>query len=254
MTFRYDPVGECIYCGTTEKPLGREHIIPLALNGDRILPEASCNDCADATKRIEGYVARNMFGAFRAAHNMRTRRPKDRPTSYPITGEAEGNSFSVDVPVADYPLVIMLPQLPPARFLRGLPDAETIEGNWWVWHQKDKLDAVAIKAGFEEATVSPGECSPTKWSQMLAKIGHSAAIAHFGLGPFQPMAIDLALGRVDSINYLVGCWEEPPPDTTELHTVGFRFHNTNGTIVADIRLFANLGAPSYHVVVGVKND
>lgn len=47
---RYPPVGQCIYCGRMppEVALEEEHIIPLAINGGLILPDASCRRCADA--------------------------------------------------------------------------------------------------------------------------------------------------------------------------------------------------------------
>ena len=34
----YQPVGRCIYCGSTEPPLGKEHIIPYGLGGPFIFP------------------------------------------------------------------------------------------------------------------------------------------------------------------------------------------------------------------------
>jgi uncharacterized Fe-S cluster-containing radical SAM superfamily enzyme len=61
MAVRFDPIGECIYCGTKEGPLSREHIIPFALNGDRILPEASCTACGKITGKIEQYVTKTML-------------------------------------------------------------------------------------------------------------------------------------------------------------------------------------------------
>jgi hypothetical protein len=43
----YLPVGQCIYCkalrhSDARRNLGEEHIIPLALNGDLVLPAAAC--------------------------------------------------------------------------------------------------------------------------------------------------------------------------------------------------------------------
>jgi 5-methylcytosine-specific restriction endonuclease McrA len=37
----YDPVGACIYCGTTEGPLTTEHIIPESFGGTLLLPAAT---------------------------------------------------------------------------------------------------------------------------------------------------------------------------------------------------------------------
>ncbi len=50
---RYLPVGRCICCGRArpEMALEEEHIIPLAINGGLILPDASCRRCAESSTR-----------------------------------------------------------------------------------------------------------------------------------------------------------------------------------------------------------
>jgi hypothetical protein len=45
--------GVCIYCGRTDVRLTNEHLVPLSLGGQHILEGASCNDCADVTKKFE---------------------------------------------------------------------------------------------------------------------------------------------------------------------------------------------------------
>ena len=40
-TYRFKPVGECIYCGA-RAGLSDEHIVPYALGGTFFLPLASC--------------------------------------------------------------------------------------------------------------------------------------------------------------------------------------------------------------------
>src|ERR1700730_13080935 len=42
-------IGKCIYCGEANGGLTDEHITPLALNGDKILIEASCETCRNIT-------------------------------------------------------------------------------------------------------------------------------------------------------------------------------------------------------------
>jgi hypothetical protein len=77
---------------------------------------------------------------------------------------------------------------------------------------------------------------------MLAKIGHLAAVAEFGLHSFEPLALDLALGRSESINYLVGCRVEadPPPQVADsLHDVSFYVRKRDGVVVVEIGLFVN---------------
>jgi len=54
--------GYCIYCGATGVRLTDEHVVPLALGGVHILEDASCDTCADITKKFEQDVARSNYG------------------------------------------------------------------------------------------------------------------------------------------------------------------------------------------------
>src|SRR3712207_705268 len=51
-TKRVGSVGCCIYCGATNE-LTDEHVIPLALAGNIIVPDASCRACAAITSDFE---------------------------------------------------------------------------------------------------------------------------------------------------------------------------------------------------------
>jgi hypothetical protein len=86
---------------------------------------------------------------------------------------------------------------------------------------------------------------------MIAKIGHSYAVANCGLGSFEPLLTDMILGKYHPIGHLVGGSFEDEPAEEELHTFALQ-RSTIGTVtflIAIIRLFANLGAPRYHAVV-----
>jgi 5-methylcytosine-specific restriction endonuclease McrA len=43
----YAPKNSCIYCGVSDGKLSDEHIIPLSLGGNMILPKASWNSIGD---------------------------------------------------------------------------------------------------------------------------------------------------------------------------------------------------------------
>jgi hypothetical protein len=85
----FAPVGRCIYCrrsgaelnaaGENAK-LSPEHIIPFSFGGHWVLPEASCQTCADITGAIEGKCCNMMLRAFRVHADVPTRRKKKRPT------------------------------------------------------------------------------------------------------------------------------------------------------------------------------
>jgi hypothetical protein len=90
---------------------------------------------------------------------------------------------------------------------------------------------------------------------MLAKIAHSYAVAELGSDAFHPLLPDLILGTEDRAAYLVGgdASEFPLPDKEPyLHHV-YLLNAMSGGIMytlVSIRLFAVVGMPRYHVVVG----
>jgi hypothetical protein len=95
--------------------------------------------------------------------------------------------------------------------------------------------------------------TPSEFARMIAKIAHCAAVNDFGLEGFQPLAVDMILGRQDTMNYLVGGdGHHFDPPATDIHTVSYRTHDETGMLVVLVRLFAMLGAPTYHVLVGMK--
>lgn len=256
MTFRFEPVGQCIYCGTTEGPLSREHIIALGLGGQAILPKASCSGCAAITGAIEQFCLRRMFGVFRTSFGMKTRRSKERPSTLSVDLHfADGTESAVELPSSQFPASLVLPRLPPARAIRGLPDDDSpIEiPEFWTWQRQSAINKICDEKGAEGA-VMENMFNPTKFSQMLAKIAHSFATAHLGVGGFEPLALDLALGRTDHINYLVGAqiFGDPDEPSKNLHEMRLHADANTGMIFVIIRLFALLGAPRYHVLVGLK--
>lgn len=115
----YEPVNQCIYCGSTHS-LSDEHIIPYALNGNLVLPKASCKSCADITKQFEQTVARTIYGTFRNKNQFRTRRKKERPNYIPVytTGE-NGIQERIDVTVNDYPNIFLSIDAPPPGILEN---------------------------------------------------------------------------------------------------------------------------------------
>src|SRR5215212_3632262 len=77
---RYKPVGTCIYCGSVDD-LRDEHIIPKALNGDWILPAASCRVCEAITSKFEMKVLRGPLWPPRRALNLQSRHRDRQPDS-----------------------------------------------------------------------------------------------------------------------------------------------------------------------------
>src|SRR5689334_21388580 len=86
------PIGRCIYCkadGATTR-LTTEHAVPYALGGDVEILQASCKQCSDLTSRFEGSCLRGILMEARTYTGMKTRRPKDRPKTFPSTVTIDG--------------------------------------------------------------------------------------------------------------------------------------------------------------------
>jgi len=250
------PIGKCIYCGSTQEPLGREHAIPFGLNGTIVLPKASCARCATITSELERYCLRRLLGNFRVSLNFRTRRKRQRPGTLPLTVQfPDGREETLQVSADEYPWALHLPVFPPARALRGLtPDAtgDTTEGGGIV-HFYDETKVLGFMRDHGLESMNAGSLDPQRFARFIAKIAHSAAVSEFGVDSFAPLATGMILGESDVMNYLVGCgWPEDPPASEALHTVRFKTHEETGMIIVFVRLFVRLGTPEYHVLVGVK--
>lgn len=86
-TVRAPEVGTCIYCGAKEH-LTDEHIVPLALGGAFVLPDASCQTCASITSKFERKVLRGFMFDARTAGRYPTRHKKKTTENTPSTSHA----------------------------------------------------------------------------------------------------------------------------------------------------------------------
>lgn len=255
----FPPVNRCIYCGASNVELTDEHIIPFSLGGIMELPKSSCKPCAKITHEFEYTCARQIFGKFRIRHNIKTRRKKERPTHLTALatigrGTSEQSIKEVTLSASEYPTELFLYKFKTANVLLGIPPSvNTLEWEPIGIGSHDEMTAFEKKHG-GEFTVRT-KMVPIAFGRMLAKIGHSFAVAYLGLDSFQPMTLDVILGRTDNISHVVGgSWEiEPPvPDAGHLVSLEYRIepYIKRSLILVNIRLFASISTPSYHVVVG----
>ena len=137
----YPPVGRCIYCGTSTGKLSREHIIPLGLGANHVLPQASCEPCANITKNFERACLRTSMGEFRIRQKMPTRRKKERPSSLPYTVVKQDNTVeTIILPAHHLPSVLVLMKLiPPTLLSGGTPVPDNFNGDIWVSYQAEDL-------------------------------------------------------------------------------------------------------------------
>ncbi|MGF1610714.1 MAG: hypothetical protein ACFCUQ_15030 [Kiloniellales bacterium] len=248
----FDPVGRCIYCGRTAQEAGsklsKEHIIPASLDGVLILPQASCDDCADITKGFEGFCARVTFQSARTFLKLHKRRKWSRPKSFTVYDVDKDGESPREVPTEQMPHMIALPLLPPPGLAIGKSYGADY-GFAGVWQcqlpgYRAKFDAlgknVQLSAKFE---LGP-------FSRMLAKIGHALAVAYLGYGTFEPYLPDIILGkRTNAVDYVGGAEGKLPPQDS-LHGLFVGVLREHPNIIALVSLFQPFGAPTYRIEVG----
>jgi hypothetical protein len=253
----YKPVGRCIYCGASDGKLTREHIIPFGLGGSWILPRASCKACAAITAKVEQFCLRPMLGRFRIQMELPTRRPGERPKAPALEiVRADGLHESKPLPIEEHPITCVGFDWAAPRLLDGKPPINTFEGRLIVRYAGADLDLLKHAEGKGDK-VKLGTFGMTIFARMLAKIGHSYAIAHVPPNSFEPMLPALILGKADhDASYLVGGdksgWQ--PKSVPCLHSVYLQDCISGGVTytLARITLFEIVGMPRYHVVVGRK--
>ena len=257
----FPAVHRCIYCGRHGKniKLGDEHIVPFGLGGKLVLPKASCDRCGKITgATIERQCLRNMFGQLRIRSNYPTRRKKERPETLPMSVETEGRIEFVEAPVNRRPHATIMFAFPRPGILAGLTPEESANvrlPGLWFYGQQDEAARLWTKENYPDAKRHGAVASfhPVLFQKMLAKIAHSFAVAEIGYGKFNPLLPKAIIGEAPwQPGYLVGGNPNEPPPSEYINEIGFRNQvSIKGQpyLVVRIRLFANLGAPTYYVVV-----
>lgn len=254
----YPPVGRCIYCGTTEGKLSKEHIIPKSLNGGWVLPESSCVECQKKTSDIEAVCTReqwSMLHAFRSRFKLRSYRGwKGRDTITAEITNTDGSRTQQAFDSASFPTLIYGMNLPPAGILLGCEPTNKVQCELVVRQCQPSDD-------FKPSgpLVKLGSFRPTAFMQLLVKIGYAFAAAETGTNGLLPMLNDIILWRTDKSPYLVGGGQFMPDGGVDLggvetdysHYLQMQNFTTRGQQFESvaIHLFGQLGLPKYHVVV-----
>lgn len=259
----YPAVGRCVYCGTLvydpaepARKLSTEHIVPIGLGGNLLLPLASCRSCAEITSSIERAVQRRVFGPLRIHLGMPTRRPNDRPETLPVTARfSDGSEAILEVPISEHPLICSLFEMSPPRILSAPTDGDrkifvTFPGGWELADRQ--LKTLATKVHASEVTIESAPASG-EFKIMLAKIAHCLTIAWFGFGGFSPFLPEFIRRRdFQALDLYVGASQEPALEQPCAHWIEARYvrRGRQKLIVVKLSLFGFLGFPSYEVVSG----
>jgi hypothetical protein len=244
--------GACIYCGKKDVPLTDEHLVPFSLGGQHILEDASCHACADLTKRFEQDVAREMWGDARTSYNAPSRRKKQRKTHIVLT-DPDNPSRRVKVPYSEYPAAMIFYKMSRAGLLEGMPDSVDLSAAWQFTAIHDDVKAKEFEKRFGVKLTSKFRHVPDSFARLLAKIAYCHTLCVLDPGDFRPICLPYILGEKRNPSYIVGgTFDIAPPEPGlgyALNTFGFAGADRL-MLLAEIRLYANLHAPTYHVVVG----
>ncbi len=247
-------VGQCIYCDSTDGTLDTEHAVPYGLNGPWTLLRASCRRCSDITHRFERDSLRGLLPTIRAVLGMQTRRPKRRPMTLPLVLESKGVQRTIQVPLTNFPLYLPILRLPQPGAIAGGSNANNVS---------IKIDFMHIAGpSFESVSHSYSDVDfvgaritfhPEEFARTLAKIAFCAGVYTLGLTPLRNSPIrQVILGKDRDIWHWVGSWTgDPMNEAKGLHAMQVRAIGSDIHII--LRLFAQFGAPEYHVVLGAAD-
>ena len=258
MSYKYDPIQRCIYCGTTEGPLGDEHILPLSFGGNLVLPRSSCRECEKTiNSQIEGPILQSEWGDFRIRHSFPTRNKKGRRSTTELHKQ---DGSKMRVPIHQYSTPVLLYNFGDARILSGSP---VRENDFTVSVLASHKDEVAMQTKLGEWDRSHSfSIMPYRFARWIGKIGYSYAVAELGHKLFLPIVTDVILGKSEDVFFVVGgsesLYKEDLSGTVEVNT-SFRIEvrmkqygmNLVGLLIVHVQLLEPLAIPSYHAVVGI---
>lgn len=245
---RFNPVGECIYCGVKNVQLTDEHIFPYALGGTNILPLASCKNCAQITSKFELDVLRNHLSQVRTKLNFPSRRSVF-PSTLPITVKLGEDAKTFYLPKTEHPTMVSFLLYPLPGVLGGNAPEQGINVIGIQTYQVGgpSLEETLRSLGSKEVTFSE-KFSGNNFERLLAKIAFGCAVAKFGIDfvRFSPLK-SIILGVTDDSGRWIGCGRFVPESLAQLHVVSFE--KNHGWLIAKVRLFARMTTPEYIVVV-----
>jgi hypothetical protein len=158
------------------------------------------------------------------------------------------------LPVAEFPAGLLFYKMGPAGMLQGVPETFDVSRAWtMVVVNDDERRRRFLEDHPEHKLTLSFRHVPHAFGRMLAKIGYGQVLTDLDPGDFRPICLPYILGEKPNVSFVVGSSPEAQPPEPEngysLTTAAF------GSIerlmlMAEVRLYANTHAPTYHVVVG----
>ena len=258
----YEPVGSCIYCGSTAN-LSDEHIIPLGLGGRFVLPQASCSTCSEKTSKLERTCLRTMYGPLRLLYGLPSRRKHSRPETLQLKVKKTESSSWEYVPVAQdrYPFLITFPYFEtPGALTRTIEStsAGPVTQRLWIRgaspHHEffELLQSLTQELGVH-SLMPESKAEVAAFCSLLAKIAVSYAAAEANLAIAGSRLARISLGEdMNNCLHYIGSLATDEAVSTSLHELSLENQIGTNSMVVRVRLLAKLGTPTYFVVLPVR--
>ncbi len=254
----YAPVGRCIYCGTVDVPLTKEHIIPEGIGGMLILPAASCQACAIEIGAFEGRCTGRLLRPARRILRLPQKHRGSKRKAKPETFSVRADGQSVDVEAQEFPGMLVLFSFDPPGVLVNAPLTEAFAGRVTLQQLPDfagRLSRLRAKHAFKSEMALPMKGDATDHGRMLAKIAHAYAVAELGLSAFKPLLLGIILNKPPlNIGHCVGGLFGDAPRGDDLHEIVVDQTAFWGPrwVAVEIQLFADRAMPKYLVIAGER--
>jgi hypothetical protein len=249
---RIESKGACVYCGSTGARLSDEHIVPYSLGGQHILSKASCDLCADVTKKFEQHVARDLWGDARASYNAPTRRKKDR-ANHLVLPDPTGGSNGLSIQAKEYPAPLVFYHMQRAGMLDGLSEDDDRSAHWKLIAISDDERLRRFQQQYPSRLTATFRHVPSSFARLIAKIGYGQILTSLDPWDFRPLCLDYIFARRPNVSHIVGSRSiiEPVQPGIGYSLRSNRIGSQESVLlVAEVRLLANCATPTYHVVVG----
>lgn len=259
---RYKPVGICIYCGNTTN-LNDEHIIPLGLGGRMVLPRSSCSSCSKKTSFFEMTCLRTMYGPLRQLYGLPSRRKKEQPQKLPLKVKYKATDEWTEVLVnqVDYPFLVTFPYFPMPNLIVSKQTSSrrgAVTNRLWIRGASayesffDHLQRLTLELRVH-SIMPESKAHVEEFCQMLAKVGHSYAVAELGYGKFKPLLLSHIVDKeLSNCGDFIGSFHKDELPSKNIHELSIQEDNHKKYIIVRIRFLAILGTPTYYIVVGQK--
>lgn len=254
----FDPVGKCIYCGSTSDELTDEHIVPFALNGNWILPKSSCKNCASITGKFEMDVLRGPFSDVRTTLNLRTRNKKKRPSHLSLKIKRKGHEEWEVIqltPEENYTTATFLEFAPPAYLDGRAYEKGILVTAISIIYIGGNIEELIRKYNIESIEGTVTYNAGSSFERLLAKIAYGFTVAHLGVDNFEESFLQkIILGEEDTAGkYVGGCPDKIMRVPGTIHAINITVTDKREIIVR-LKLFSYADTPEYIVVVGRLNE